>query len=264
MAGIFAAHTVAKLRSLGWWVNVLRVVLGAGVALAAGAFINKLSSEKTPQVTDWHWTQTTLIAVTLLYVGTWLWSRRFVRPSAARHLVFVQQLGLAIRVLADHMELTPRARADQRDGLVTHIVTNLARTYEDVLSVRVQFFELSGGPDNFRLSSKRTFKAGERPASSGFAYDTPRGKAAIDWLLSDPKEPEYVRDVKKETRSAWAGSGSGYSTYVSAAVVSTTGFHGMLSVDAPTVGSLTTEDKTYVAAAANAIAALYATAPDKT
>jgi len=158
-------------------------------------------------------------------------------------------------VHADQLALTPKARLAGRGELVAHVVQSLARTYDDVDGVRVQFFELQTS-ESRRLVTKRTFKAGERPASRGLREEDARGKAAIEWLLSDPEEPEFVRDVRKEKPEEWHGTGTGYNTYISAAVVSTSGFHGMLSIDAPMVGSLTPEDTTYVAAAANTLSAV--------
>jgi hypothetical protein len=81
------------------------------------------------------------------------------------------------------------------------------------------------------------FHAG-RPSDPGnFVRGTPRGDKAFEVLRG--KEPYIsVRDLDTDRPAQWAGSGAGYRTFITAPIRSREDGFGLLTIDAPTAGTL--------------------------
>lgn len=133
------------------------------------------------------------------------------------------------------------------------MVNALSRVYSRIPDIRAIVYELNNEQDQLTPLKH----AGERKPTGEFTLADERGRAAIDFVLSDDGA-ELISDVHKNRREGWNGSGNGYRTYIAAPIVSKSGFHGMITIDAPKPGDLTPHDKRVIDLAASLLSVGFA------
>jgi hypothetical protein len=251
---------VDRVTKLGWWTEFTRRSSGVIVTLTAGGALGQWIADKNFKfITDpalEGWFQLSILCVAIWIILTV--SRDSWHPeadvSSKDDQMLLTQMAISARSLADARRKPLQAKKHfVRGTMATHVVNSLSRVYRKVDDVRTVVYELNA--EKTLLSPLH--HAGERAPAGAFSVDTPRGQAAIDFVLAD-NGPELVADVKKENRDGWGGSGNGYRTYISAPIVSESGYHGMLTIDAPHPGDLTQQDKRVVGLAASLLSAGFA------
>lgn len=207
-----------------------------------------------PVVEPWfHWAIVAACLWLLLSVTKSYWHPSAVVSSKDEQMLLTQ-LGGSARSIADSVGTPMQARRQfVRGELVVHLVNNLSRVYSKIPDVRAIVYELNA--EQNRLTPIK--HAGERKPRGDFTLDDDRGRAAIDFVLGD-NGAELVSDVKKDGRPGWNGSGNGYRTYIAAPIVSKSGFHGMITIDAPRPGDLTHHDKRVIDLAASILSVGFA------
>lgn len=251
---------IDRLAQVGWWLHAIRWCIGAATTIAIGAALGQWLDDKNwdflanPVVEPWcRWT----IAAAFLWLGLSL-TKSYWHPGAVvsskDEQMLLTQLGSSVRSIADsHGKPMQTRRQFVRGELAVHMVNALSRVYSRIPDVRATVYELNSDQD--RLTPLQ--HAGERRPTGDFTAGDERGKAAIDFVLGD-KGAELVSDVRKSGRPGWNGSGNGYRTYIAAPIVSKSGFHGMITIDAPNPGDLTHHDKRVIDLAASILSVGFA------
>lgn len=248
-----AYKLIDRLAQIGWWVQFLRWTSGVVVTLTAGAALGQWLDDKNfkfladPALERWFQISAASAVIWVLLSITQDSWHPDAEVSSKNEQMLLTQMARSARSLADSRRKPLQAKKHfVRGEMSLHAVNALSRVYSRVHDVRTVVYELN--PEKTLLSPLH--HAGEREPAGSFSVSTPRGKAAIDFVLADDGA-ELVADVKKEKRDGWGGSGNGYRTYISAPIVSETGYHGMLTIDAPNPGDLTQQDKRVIDLAAN-------------
>lgn len=104
---------------------------------------------------------------------------------------------------------------------------------------RACFFRLEQGPPR-RLEPNKHFGRSVPPHSS-FVSGAPSGDAALEMLETGGRR--YCRDVNQDPPPGWAGTTSGYQTFVAVPVSAGGECYGMLTVDALAPGDLAQEEE---------------------
>ncbi|MEJ1815927.1 GAF domain-containing protein [Clavibacter michiganensis] len=133
---------------------------------------------------------------------------------------------------------------------VLAIVNGMHREIDGVRAVVYQIV-----PDKQRMEVVDWTAKGWRTAPSEFVRGTNRGDKAFEVLVQG--RPLYVEDISKAP-DEWAGSGSGYKTFISVPIMSRENAYGLLTVDAPDAGSLRKDDENDLILVAGILAIIFA------
>ena len=134
-------------------------------------------------------------------------------------------------------------------------VDDLAWAFGTVPGVRTVVFGVSD--DGKRMSP--LFHAGRQHRPGDFVRGTPRGDRAFEVL--EGKEPYVsVSDLTKVDTEAWAGSGEGYETFITAPIRSSDDGLGLLTIDAAQAGTLDKRHAATLSLFAATLAVLFAEA----
>ena len=186
---------------------------------------------------------------------------RRIREAASVQLALTDAFEPMMRIFGQ-MQLRP---SDQRDGHFEKAIEKVLKTrllmFDDTIRTRMVIYEF----EKPRQGRKRRLAVKDH---DGRPHDVPnpfisgddaRGDAAIGWLDSAPHDPKFEPDISKSTDSDYEGSGHGYLTYISVAIVAEGNVYGMITIDAPTPGDLDETDIPIMKVLANYLAAAYAT-----
>lgn len=258
-----AAHDfVDRVAQVGWWLHAGRWLIGAALALAIGAGLGQWVDDKNwnflsdPAIQPWFITAAVVAFIWLLLSLTRPYWHPEANVSSKDEQMLLTQLASSARSIADsHSQPLVARRHFVAGAFATHMVNALSRVYSRVPDVRTIVYELN--PE--RNEMKPIQHAGERKPSGPFTTDDERGREAIDFVLAD-KGAHLEPDIKKKTKRmhAWNGKANGYRTFIAAPIVSTSGFHGMITIDAPNPGDLSEHDKRVVDLAANILSVGFA------
>ncbi|WP_457317440.1 hypothetical protein [Sinomonas sp. RB5] len=239
------------MSTLVWWLSRAKWLAGFSFTVLIGAIAGTFAAD--PQ-TDWlasgRLGVAIACAVTLaIWVGLkgteHLWGSQASRSSADEKIL-IDQLANVARRIADDLPSGKQNRHHAFVALAADVAHSLGRAYAKVVNdVRVVVYKYE---DETLLPLRHS---GDRLPSGAFTRDTQRGAAALDFVDSgDPAK--FIRDVS-QVDPGWQGSGSGYATFISAAIRSKDGPVGMLTIDAPRPGDLTGHDRAIATLAANVL-----------
>lgn len=259
-----ATRIVAKLLDVAGWARLVQTVSGAFFgfvfALIASPVLATVSANPSwdtvgsALISVWAGLWWLLVGAALLFLGAKYLEIRM-RAATDQSLlddsILQAQFALIAHRLADEMALTPGQRAAREKSIITKVLAALQVGCKNVPGFRAIFYKLN--PDRSRLEVYDWI--GSREPTGAFESSTPRGQAALNFVLSSKAgHAELVRDCETETREHWRGSGNGYKTYISTVVATAAGPIGMISMDAPQQGSLSNADKRYATLAAGLVA----------
>jgi hypothetical protein len=251
---------VDRFAQVGWWLHSLRWCIGAAITLAVGAGLGQWVDDKNwsfladPAIEPWcQYTIAAAVGWLILSATKQSWHPDAVVSSKDEQMLLTQ-LALSARSIADVKGKPMNTRRQfVRGELAIHMVNALSRVYSKVADVRTIIYEMSADQDEMWPVQH----AGERRPSGKFTLQDQRGQDAIQFVLTD-KGAKLEEDIKRNTGGNWSGRGDGYRTYIAAPVVSSSGFHGMITIDAPNPGDLTQHDKRVIDLAANILSVGFA------
>jgi GAF domain-containing protein len=127
--------------------------------------------------------------------------------------------------------------------------------HRDVDGVRAVIYETNQTGDG--LDVVKWSKLGHRLAPNPFVPGTDRCAKAME-LLRSGAGSLFVDDIRSAPADRWAGSGTGYNTFISCPITSPSEAYGLLTVDAPLTDDLTEEDENDLRLIAGILAMLFA------
>lgn len=225
---------------------------------AGGAFLAALSGFFSD-----HTTATVIVgalivaAVTLPVICEAVWDSRLNDDNDT-----IELRGRVLsRILATLLRTIAAAVGDskaQREQSVTTTARQITQQLVDVFGadqhVRCTVYKLTD--DQNKLVPVAHHGREDYPRE--FVRATPRGRKAIEWLLSDSPKPRFEPDTSSADQSKWEGTSDHYRTFVSVAIYSDDIRYGMLTIDAPNVGTLAESDSHLSQAFAAVMAVVFA------
>jgi hypothetical protein len=241
-----------------WFVSRKSPALFVGAALGAYITEKKWDFLWDGKLLDaWIWFGVAVVAwVTLSLTRRW-WNP-FVSRGGAELQVLLKVLGKSARFVADSHSHARVARQHRNDELAGNIAGYLTKAYPKIKDVRSVVYKMN--QDGTQLVPHRWDGARE-PSGPFIKGDGGRGDMAFEFVRS-ARGAKLVEDTKKAD-SGWQGSGEGYRSYISAPIVSTSGHHGMLTIDAQEPSALTKEDLKVAELAANLLSIAFASVKAK-
>jgi hypothetical protein len=255
-----------SLATIRWLLTLLWKISGLAPGFFVGAAVGAYFAKEN---TDWSflwdekladlrlWFVISLIAWILLS-ATRRWWDALAAWGEVNSSLLISLFGDSARFAADSMGEPKAIRQSRRDELAGKIAGYLVRSYPKLKDVRVIVYEMSD--DSTELIPLRW--EGRRPPSGPFVKgDGARGDKAIAFVTNN--SPSKLVENTKKADPGWQGSGDGYKSYISAPIVSTRGYHGMLTIDASAKYALTTEDLKVATLAANMLSGAFASIKTK-
>lgn len=169
---------------------------------------------------------------------------------AIRGRVLSGYIASTLTHLAVSVDKSKQDRRKTADFLVDRITRDIVNGYPDTEGVRCAIYELS----NDKQSMKSVSHYGRKDEPRTFYRAQPRGKAAIEWLLSRDDTPKFVRDTRIEDPGEREGANEFYTTYISIPVKTSNKTYGMLTIDAQQGGDLDENDSHLLAVYASIVA----------
>lgn len=153
--------------------------------------------------------------------------------AVSQHNLLADTFEQVARFAANMPSQTPVPRKATFDKALTQLLDSIKFVYK-VPGLRAVVYELA--EDGAQLSPYDYTAVGIRQAPKAFVRGTDRGDKAIALVLEGGHM--FVDDISSAPEK-WAGSGTGYNTFVSAAITSPDIPFGMLTVDAPNTDDIT-------------------------
>ncbi|WP_224278710.1 hypothetical protein [Nocardioides lacusdianchii] len=229
------------------------------IAPVLGAFLITVGQD-LDDGRDWAWA---LVGFGLcLAAGALMWLRESgVRTWRAASELEAGRLYVAMKdalqpvaeLIAAMPAKTKRQREAEAEKVATQATGALTLLLKDVDRLRAVVYQLQDSGDMTAVAYH-----GRADTPSPFLKATPRGDLALK-MVSDGKD-WFEKDTSAATNQAYAGSGAGYQTYISAAIRSDTDGFGMVTVDAPNPGDLVETDRQIVLLVADLLAIAFAEA----
>lgn len=201
-----------------------------------------------------------LVGVTIPALDLW-WERKSESNdvlASAREKVLEEALAPLLELAATTTFRNRDERSKVADGAAMRVASDLRSAFSDVPGVRAVVFVVTADGQKMTPS----FPAGRPDRPGDFERGTPRGDSAFR-ILDELTERFYiVEDLEREGHESrfWAGTGSRYRTFISAPIRSTEHAYGMVTIDAPTPGSLDHQHGSTIALFAAALGILFAEA----
>lgn len=238
IAGGFGAAqllTVARGQTdpaLGWFYSVVAVVVFA-IGLAVAVIAKVAETRRAPTIAIAREKQLVQLRDQLMPMAS-------TTADMARH------------PLADRGPYLESVAKVAAAALATVVGTHVERP-------RAVVYLLDAEPDQSMRSIAHSGR-GERPGP--FLEGTTRGDAALNFL--DGHRPAFYEDLSKgEKPAGYDGNMSDYNTFVSVPVWTETGAYGMMTLDAPTAGSLDAGDVALTELVAEYMSAAFEVAQDQ-
>lgn len=180
--------------------------------------------------------------------------------QVATHVYIAGALERTVRSAAG-MHLAPvTARRSTFSSGTTSIVKDL--TFLPLLGpdsrpkgLRSVLYELNGSKDSLEVVWFDHSSPRKKPQP--FTQKTPRGRAAVSWVLDLTDDDHiYVPDIRQAPEE-WAGSGGDYNSFISVRVATESKALGMLTLDTPDVDALSENLVPIMKLAASTAAALF-------
>lgn len=231
------------------------------VALPVVGTVMVTIGQALDDVGDWFWVIGGALLVLLGGLVQLMTTRRHKRLSsadlnqAARFRIAMKDaLQPVVEAMAYMPYLPKKSRESTLVKVVERAVAALNLLLRNVDRVRVVVFKVD--EDGNSLKPMSHFGRGQSPR--GFIAGTTRGDRALSMVAK--AGDQFVRDLDKEAPTEWEGSGSGYRTFISAAINAGDYSYGMVTVDAPVAGSLVDTDCQLVLLIADLLAVAFAEA----
>jgi len=197
-----------------------------------------------------------LVAVLPEAAAAWWRARlRADETDAAAEQILV--LKSALRPLAEMTATLVNERAGSQSNIfgriIQHAVGAAVLPFATDVQARAVIFVVSS--DQTRMTAAAHTGRDQRPGDFVRRLDK-RGAKAFEILES--RRPVFVRDLKKGSPRTWAGSGSGYRTFITVPIVDGTGGYGLLTLDAPEPGVLTKTDQLLLELLAEMLSVVFA------
>lgn len=162
--------------------------------------------------------------------------------------------------LLEHAAQTPRMSASDRrsqlEMVAKMVAADLVSAFQPVPEVRVVVYAIS---DDKQKLTPIAYKG--RPHKPGnFVRGTDRGDRAFAVLEGLNRRFIAVPDLSNARPEEWAGSGEGYTTFISAPIGDGKLSYGLLTVDGPVAGSLDAQHGSTMATFAAALGIFFAEA----
>jgi hypothetical protein len=228
------------------------------VAPVAGAFFITVGQDLEGKA-DWAWA---LVGLALcLASGLLMWlresgvaARTVAADDAAGRLYVAMKDALqpVAELIAAMPAKTKRQREAEAKNVATQAVGALTLLLKDVDRLRAVVYKLEA--DDLTMFAY----TGRADTPTSFEKGTPRGDLALK-MVAEGKD-WFEKDTSQSSNPAYAGSGAGYKTYISAAIRSDTDGFGMVTVDAPRPGDLVETDRQIVLLVADLLAIAFAEA----
>lgn len=154
---------------------------------------------------------------------------------------------------------------DQRDGHFEKAIEKVLKSrllmFDETIRTRMVIYEFEPPRQGRkrRLVVKDWDGRTHDVPNSFVAGDKGRGDAVLKWLDSNPNDAKFDPDIEKNDDPDYQGSGHGYRTYISVAIIVEQTVFGMISLDAPQPGDLDETDIPMMKVLASYLAAAYAT-----
>jgi GAF domain-containing protein len=165
----------------------------------------------------------------------------------------------ALQPLAESVAALPGLPPGEREGelstVAAYAVAALTLVMDGVPGLRSVVYQLD------ELGTHMTclaYHGRGGPAPSEFRVGTARGDGAI--ALVRTAGTAFVEDLASDRSASYAGSGRGYATFISVSIHDRENAYGMLTVDAPTPGTLVPVDVHLLEVVADLLAIAFATA----
>lgn len=194
-----------------------------------------------------------LAALTVSALAAWAISARVtyaedekVKAKAASLLTVESSLLPLLRSVQRLAALPISKRRDHVRSTISQAMQARAVLFKDELQVRMVLYEVQGIKGSRTLDVVDHFGR-PRDVPQGFDEQNPgRGGKVFEWLDDDRSRPKFVPNCAEVDDPDWAGTGNGYSTYISIPIVDGTRPLGMLTVDAPIPGSFYKSDASMI------------------
>lgn len=239
------------ITKLGWLPSALTVV---STAAAAILFATVGDLRDGGQQLRFGIAIACLVVSVLLTLGIDWWRRSVEKAGTQEVAQYSIILSNAIQPMAEKIGLMPTQDAKARKKTATKVmglaVFSLKLLLHNVEDIRAVVYIVNDHQDTMEVE----LNAGRRETPSPFKLgDGGRGDAAFKMITSGG-EALFVFDVDSGPTAGWKGSGSGYSTFISAPIRAGGRAYGMLAVDAPNPGDLSENDKPIVVVLATLLA----------
>lgn len=168
-----------------------------------------------------------------------------------------------LRSIAKLAAMGPGRRKHKVSQTVAQVSQAKSMLFPDVAGVRMVVYKMQPTPDGkaeqlFPIDFYGRSKNEPQP----FRSDEPdRGERVFAWLKKPNPQHRFVPEFRRDDPE-WAGSGSGYQTYISIPIMSDEKALGMLTVDAPRAGDLDETDVPMLRVLSQALATVFVLCPD--
>jgi putative methionine-R-sulfoxide reductase with GAF domain len=226
--------------------------------VAAGAvFIGGVLGGAARSPSDWVWLA---VAVGGVFVTAGLpfgrdWARRTDQEAGELRVTLRDALQPLAESVAALPSLPPGERVGELGTVAAYGVAALTLVMDGVPGLRSVVYQLDDSGSHMTCLAYHG-RGGLAP--SDFTIGTARGDGAIALVRS--AGTTFVRDLARDRSDTYAGSESGSSTFISVSIHDRENAYGMLTVDAPTPGSLVAVDVHLLEVVADLLAIAFATA----
>jgi GAF domain-containing protein len=229
----------------------------ATVAAAATVFLGGVLGGAASSPGDWVWLA---LAVVGVFVTAGLpygrdWARRTDQEAGELRVT----LRNALQPLAESVAALPALPPGERDAelgtVAAYGVAALTLVMDGVPGLRSVVYQLNDAGTHMTCLAYHG-RGGLAPTD--FTAGTTRGDDAISMVLR--AGTTFVPDLGVDRPPSYAGSGRGYATFISVSIHDRENAYGMLTVDAPTPGTLVPVDVHLLEVVADLLAIAFATA----
>jgi hypothetical protein len=238
----------------GPWSWLLPVVT---VAAAATVFLGGVLGGQASSPGDWVWLGLAVIGI--LVTAGLPYARDWARRSDQEAGELRVTLRNALQPLAESVAAMPGLPPGERDAelgtVAAYGVAALTLVMDGVPGLRSVVYQLNDAGTEMTCIA---YHGRGGPAPTDFTAGTTRGDDAISMVLR--AGTSFVPDLSVERPPSYAGTGRGYSTFISVSIHDRENAYGMLTVDAPTPGTLVPVDVHLLEVVADLLAIAFATA----
>jgi len=209
-------------------------------------------------ITHSGWWWFLIVGAALLPVPGAFWRRREERADVevdARELLMENNLPALLELAAGTMSESKTERVRAAQSAFERVLSDLRNAFDDVADVRVVGFTV----DDDGNAMTPLPPAGRHVRPHPFVRGTARGDKAFE-VLEGAAPYVIVEDLAKTTPGMWAGTGEGYSTFITAPIRSSKDGFGLLTIDAPKPESLDARHASTLALFASALGVFFAEA----
>lgn len=241
---------VAAWRWLGYWGDRGEPIVTTATLLGTTGGAAGLA------VSGWWWVL--IVVAALLPLPGVFWRRREgadEERADARERLMEESLPRLLELAATTTSQPRSDRTRMLESAVHRVVGDLRNAFDDVSGVRVVVFRITD--DGTRMIPFEPAGRHDRP--NPFVRGTERGDKAFA-VLNWPHSYVMVQNLSETAPGEWAGTAEGYSTFITAPIRSSDEGFGLLTVDAPTPGSLEERHASTLALFASALGVFFAEA----